>query len=160
MSAINFRQGMQTVLNTLLTLGVGTLITLAIVQVLLRYAFGSSLHWAEEVSVVLLFWLTWVGTVRLWLSGDHVRVDLIMKLLSEAAQQRLKNTIDLIAIVFSLALFLASLEGLDAYAVLGMDSFDISASIKYYPVSLGALGLLLAAAINLWIRTHPQEVAL
>lgn len=61
-------------------------ITLAIcAEVVMRYGFNRPLTWVVEVSEYALLWMTFLGTSWVLRQGGHVRVDILMHLLSPAA---------------------------------------------------------------------------
>jgi TRAP-type C4-dicarboxylate transport system permease small subunit len=41
-----------------------------------RYAFGFSLHWAEEVLVYLMIWGVFIGVAAVAYKGEHLNMDL------------------------------------------------------------------------------------
>jgi TRAP-type C4-dicarboxylate transport system permease small subunit len=130
------------------------LVAIAVLQVTLRYVFAAPLGWAEEVSVMALIWLSWIGAVLCWLAGSHIVVDLFPPMRA-ATRRRFAIAIDALALVFGVALCTASFWTLELFSNFDLGTFEIPASIKYYPVTAGSAGLALAALINLWSRfTH------
>ena len=53
------------------------IILLTAVQVVLRFVFSAPLDWPEELSAILLIWLTFIGAVALTRRNDHIRVELV-----------------------------------------------------------------------------------
>jgi TRAP-type C4-dicarboxylate transport system permease small subunit len=98
-----------------------------------------------------LIWLSWIGAVLCWLAGSHIAVDLLPPMRA-AARRWFAIAIDALALVFGLALCIASFWTLDLFSNFDLGTFEIPASIKYYPVTAGSAGLALAALINLWSR--------
>ncbi|MBU1696099.1 MAG: TRAP transporter small permease [Proteobacteria bacterium] len=125
---------------------------LAVLQVVLRYIFNSSLIWIEELSVMLMLWITWLGTILLWLTQSHIQVDMLTKQFSISIQKTLASIIDVLVIVAGCALLFVSLGTLSTLTGLELDTMTIDLSVKYYPVPVGAVGLGLAALLNLWHR--------
>lgn len=79
------------------------IILLTAVQVVLRFVFSAPLDWPEELSAILLIWLTFIGAVALTRRNDHIRVELV----EEFAGPRVARWFDLffeIATVVFLAL--------------------------------------------------------
>jgi TRAP-type transport system small permease protein len=75
--------------------GVGAL------QIVCRYAFNAPLRWPEEVSRLLLVWLTYVGALVLPESRLHVAVEVVYDRLSP----RMRWTADLLADVLAAGFF-------------------------------------------------------
>jgi len=133
------------------------LVGLAFVQVVLRYVFSSAILWVEEVSVMALIWMVWLGIVYLWLTRAHIAVDLIGGALSAPAQRRLAFAIDVLALIGGVTLTWISLETLNIYSGMELGSLEMDASTKYIPVTVGGAGLALAALLDLWkAMTSPE----
>lgn len=138
---------------------VAVLVILAALQVILRYGFGAALLWVEEVSVILLIWLAWIGIDYLWLTRAHIVVDLVPAMLDETGRRRLAWLADALALIGGTALFIMSLETVAIFSGMDLGSIEINAAVKYYPIPAGSAGLALAAALNMWRRAGPAEAA-
>ena len=132
---------------------------LAVLQVVLRYVFASSLIWVEEVSVIIMLWMTWLGVTVLWLTQSHIAVDFLTGRLSQRTNRALVVIFDGIAIIIAGALLWASRETLSTMVGMELDTLAIDLSIKYYPVPVGAIGLGLAALLDLCDKLRKPEVA-
>jgi len=138
------------ILSRLIGLLVAGLVGLAFVQVVLRYGFRFSLLWVEEVSVMALIWLAWIGIVYLWLVREHIFVDLLPNALPTAGRRWLGLAIEAVALVCGVALVFVSQGTLEMYAGMQLGSLEIDATTKYYPIAFGGAGLAAAALLNLW----------
>ena len=136
-----------------------TMAGLAVLQVILRYVFASSLMWVEEASVIIMLWMTWLGGSLLWLTKSHIVVDLLTNQFSPRIQKTIASLIDVLVIILTGTLFVVSQETLRTLDGLELDSLPIDLTIKYYPVPFGALGLVVAAILNLWSRHSRREEA-
>ncbi len=135
------------------------MVALAFMQVVLRYGFSAAILWVEEISVMALIWLAWLGITYLWLSRSHIAVDLLPTLLPPAGERRLRLAIELLGLLAGATLAFISLETLEMYADMDLGSLEIDASLKYIPVTAGGVGLALAAALNLWRGWEKREAA-
>lgn len=135
------------------------LVAVAFLQVVLRYVFAAPLLWAEEVSVMALIWLCWIGAILSWLQGSHIVVDLVSGLMSAEVKRAFAIAFDLLALAGGTTLCLLSLQTLALFADFDLGSFQIPASIKYYPVTAGSAGLALAALLNLVSRLRRNGTA-
>lgn len=131
---------------------------LAVLQVVLRYVFASSLIWVEEVSVIIMLWMTWLGVSVLWLTQSHIAVDFLTSRLSQRINRVLAVIFNGIAIIIAGAILWASRETLSTMVGMELDTLAIDLSIKYYPVPVGAVGLGLAALLDLCDKLRKQEV--
>ncbi len=67
------------------TLGLATII--AIVAVVLRYAFGIFLFWSEEAIIYLIIYSTFLGAVITLRHNEHVNVDIFAVFLKERGKR-------------------------------------------------------------------------
>ena len=125
------------------------LILLTLMQVVLRYAFSHSIDWVEEISVVVLTWLAWVGATLLWLQRRHPAVDIVIGSLSPAARHRLERLFDVVAVAVGVGLVVSTLGTIQAFAGMELAGLGIDSSVKYEPVLAGGAGLALAGLVNL-----------
>ncbi|HXV29376.1 MAG TPA: TRAP transporter small permease subunit [Sinorhizobium sp.] len=91
---------LETVLIVVLTL---VALTLAFLQVVLRYAFNTGIHWLEAALVTALVWAMLIGAVRAARDGLHPRVELVAAALP-AKGRALLNVLALAA-AFALSLY-------------------------------------------------------
>lgn len=138
-----FAQGLRIACGAVL----GVIVSLAFLQVVLRYAFSSSIVWVEEISVLLLLLLCWLGAAQLWLTRRHVFVDLLGR--SGLAKRLIDRAIDILGLGAGLALAYFSLRTLQSFSGIEMGSLELDASLRYYPIAAGALGIAVAALLNL-----------
>lgn len=66
---------------------------LVFANVVLRYCFGQSLAWAEEVSRYLMIWLAFLAAGLALREGAHIAVDLLPEALPEPAARVLRAVI-------------------------------------------------------------------
>lgn len=76
------------------------IIVLTAVQVVLRFVFLAPLTWPEELSAILLIWLTFVGAVALTRRNDHIRVELVEEFAGPRIARWLDILFDIATIVF------------------------------------------------------------
>jgi C4-dicarboxylate transporter, DctQ subunit len=67
------------------TLGLATII--AIVAVVLRYAFGIFLFWSEEAIIYLIIYSTFLGAIITLRHNEHVNVDILAVFLKERGKR-------------------------------------------------------------------------
>lgn len=70
------------------------------VQVILRFVFSAPFDWPEELSEILLIWLTFIGAVALTRRNDHIRVELIEEFGGERLNTCLKIIFDTVTVLF------------------------------------------------------------
>ena len=82
------------------------LITAAVVsilcaQVVFRYFIGNSLDWIEEVSRILLIWLTYIGAAVALKRKGHIAVDAFLGLFPESFRHVADIITSILVIAFS-----------------------------------------------------------
>ena len=76
---------------------------LVLLNVVLRYGFGASLAWAEEVSRYMMIWLAFLAAGLAMREGAHIAVENLPELLPEPAA-RLVRLVALLLVVSFVAL--------------------------------------------------------
>ena len=76
------------------------MVLLIIANVMLRYVFRMGLSWAEELTLILFAWSTYLGIVAAVRYDQHVKMDIIFKMLPKTVQK----TIDLLTEIAIVAL--------------------------------------------------------
>lgn len=74
---------------------------LIFVQVVMRYVFGRSLSWSEELARYLFIWYTWIGTSLAVRKRRHIRIEILTDFLKEKAKLRLELFVLLVWAGFS-----------------------------------------------------------
>ncbi|MEQ8348516.1 MAG: TRAP transporter small permease subunit [Sneathiellaceae bacterium] len=128
--------------------GLAFIAGLAVLQVVLRYVFANSITWVEEISVLVLLWIAWIGAIHLWLDRSHIAVDLLLPH-SGPWRARLIAAFDLAAVAGGLALAWAAEATIAAFGGVVMGSLELPGEIKFLPVLAGGIGLALAGLVNL-----------
>lgn len=144
-----FAQRCVAVLRHLTGASLLAMIALTLGQVGLRYVFGHSISWVEEISVVLLTWLAWLGATLLWLQRRHPAVDIVIGSLSPGVRASLHRGFDAIAVALGVGLAASALRTIDMFAGIELAGLGIDSGIKYQPIVAGGIGLALAGAVNL-----------
>ena len=70
-------------------------------QVVMRYAFGNSLAWSEELARYLFIWQIWIGASYAAKQNAHLRITIIRNWLSRSAQKKLEFIVVVIWITFA-----------------------------------------------------------
>lgn len=120
------------------------------VQVLLRYAFNTSIDWSDEVSRLLFVWSMFLAIPLGLREGSHVGVELLVQFIPAAPRRALSRLCAVVAIMLMavVAYFTASVS-IDTWDEL-MPTLPISANWFMVPVGLSALHCLLHLIALLW----------
>lgn len=82
----------------IVSMGLTTIIT--ILQVIARYAFNHPFTWPEELSTLLMVWMTFFGASLLLKEGKHVEVDFFFNYLPKKVQPLITLLINFLILAF------------------------------------------------------------
>ncbi len=99
------------ILRTLSFIMFVIMIGVVFAQVLLRYFFGAPLAWSDELSRLLLVWVSFMGVTLVHFSdGGHPAVTFLADKIPEKSRRVLDLILNLVMAVCFAAIFKASLE--------------------------------------------------
>jgi TRAP-type C4-dicarboxylate transport system permease small subunit len=64
--------------KVLLGMIVGSMLSIILLQVILRYVFRSGFSWAEEVTVFLMAWMTFLGAAIAVKQAEHINIEMLV----------------------------------------------------------------------------------
>jgi TRAP-type C4-dicarboxylate transport system permease small subunit len=85
--------------NAVLVLLLGTLILLAVGQIILREVFETGFFRADELIKLLVLWLAMVGSIAATRDNRHIRIDALSHLLPDRAVTAIRLFVDTFAAV-------------------------------------------------------------
>ena len=83
--------------------GIAAGVALAFINVVARYVFDSSLTWASELTIYFFVWSTFFGAVYCFKKDAHILVDVLIDRLSPAWNKRVLLFVQLVTLVFLVA---------------------------------------------------------
>lgn len=116
-------------------------------QVIMRYLFDAPLQWPEELTQILLVWMTFIAAVGLSRQGLHIRVEILENFLGPKGRNALEAVFNLMTIAFMLALMIGG------WAMYEQLSFERTAALRWKLNMIYAVVPLSAAAmfaVHLW----------
>jgi TRAP-type C4-dicarboxylate transport system permease small subunit len=119
-------------------------------NVILRYFFGMTIGWYEELSRFLLIWIVFLGAVIAFFKGDHLSLDIVLKIIKPKARRVVSAVADLLVV----AALLIMIQGGFAMALDSLASGWIASSIPipygyvYMVGPISAILMLLQALIK------------
>jgi C4-dicarboxylate transporter DctQ subunit len=133
-------------------IGCGFLFALALnfANVVLRYAFGASIYWAEEVMIFTFVWCVFLGAAIVALRSDHLRVELLEWILPAGARRALDIVIHMVvAAVMAFVAWRASslvelVLRLQQKSIIG----EIPMAVPYGAVLIGSILLVIASLVR------------
>ena len=127
-------------------------VILTLAQIFCRFVLNAPLIWSEELSRLLVVWMTFIGAAVVCWDGRHLNIDVLFGLLPRAA----KHVVRVINAVISIGLLVILVEPtmrlveIENFAELG--ALQIPSGIVRLPVAVGAVLMVLAIAGRLLYR--------
>lgn len=98
-------RGLDRTEDAVMVAGVAAATILVVTQVVLRYVFNMSIHWAEEAVRFIIVWVALIGAGMGVREGKHISVDLLQAFLPERFARLLAFLGVAIGCAFALILF-------------------------------------------------------
>mgnify|MGYP003147398950 FL=1 len=76
------------------------IVTLTLAQVVFRYFFDSPLLWSDELSRLLVVWMTFIGAAVVCWQGRHLSVDVFVNLMPEKVRKIIRISNQILALAF------------------------------------------------------------
>lgn len=136
----------------------GVMLVCIAIQVVMRYVFGKTPSWSEELALLMFSWTTLGGLALGVREGFHVKFDLLINNLPSPLQQWFENGIEAATAAFGAYLAWSGLRFLD------LTGGSVSAAIGYPIEVLHALAPLAGGLICLFatwrlVDRSPPEAA-
>lgn len=85
--------------NAALVVLLGSLILVAVGQIILREVFETGWFWADEVIKLLVLWLAMIGSIAATRDNRHIRIDALSHLLPDLAVSLVRLLVDVFAAI-------------------------------------------------------------
>ncbi len=95
------------ILNLVLEIMLGALVLDVLLGVFSRYIFGSQVAWTEELSVVLLIWVSFLGIASAFAEKAHLGLDIITMNMEPKSRRFVQCFTHLVTIVFVAIVFVS-----------------------------------------------------
>ena len=83
--------------DTALVVLLGSMIVLAVLQIVLRQFFDGAIVWADELIKIIVLWLAMVGSIAAARDNRHIRIDVLSHVLPEKLVVFTRVLVDLFA---------------------------------------------------------------
>ena len=142
-------------------IGIGLLIIAAIlfINVVLRYLFGSSIEWTEEITRYGIVWITFIGSSVCIYKGAHLGIDSLLSMLSKKGARVMSVLVVSLSVIFSIIFVLLSLTITIKVAETGQVSPTIGVPIYliYGVMPLSGVLMTLNYGTQLWNIIRKKE---
>lgn len=136
------------IVKWLMALALSVMVVLVFGNVVLRYAFGSGITWAEEVARLMFVWLIFLGAILALRHHAHIGVDMLQSRLPRKARLACA-VISHLLMLYALWLFL---QGSWNQTVIGLDTY--STVLRFPTAFMASAGLLCAASMTLIVAVN------
>ncbi len=130
--------------NVLVVIFLSFATILAFIEVVLRYGFQTSITWSSELVIVSIIWAVFIGLPITLRKGGHIKIDVVVNLLSGKKKGFVIFLATMIGVLFSLFLFFFSVK----YTAFLKESGEISITTDIpeylYFMALPVSGFLLS----------------
>ena len=110
-----------------------------IAEVFLRYVAGSSMEWTDEISRLLLVWMTFTGIGLVILERKEIFAQVFTQWLSPQAKKDWSRFLDLLVLVFNIFLVIFGLQMTHFSWDIKTESLELPFSYFYVSIPLGAI---------------------
>lgn len=118
-------------------------VALTSLQVVMRYVFDAPMQWPEELTQILLVWMTFIAAVGLSRQGLHIRVEIVEDFLGHHGRSALEAVFNLLTIAFMAALIIGG------WAMYEQLTFERTPALRWKLNMIYAIVPLSAAAMFL-----------
>lgn len=108
-------------------------------QIVSRYFFKLPLVWSEEMALVLMLWITFLGAALLLESKEHISIDFLVEMMPHATQRTLEIVATVLLLVFNVALTYGSFLVVEATRTSITPGMKISVAWHYGGAMIGGL---------------------
>lgn len=106
-------------------------------SVIMRYVIGSALSWGEEITRYMFVWSTFLSISFCIKKGNHIRIDMVIRMLSPRLEWLAELLVDIIQLAFFGYMLRASL----------IATVDIKASMQSSPALLIPMWLIYGSSV-------------
>jgi TRAP-type C4-dicarboxylate transport system permease small subunit len=123
----------------------GLMVLVVCIQVFFRYALASPLAWAEELAMILLIWIVFLGAGAFFIRRRHIQVDFFVDLLPPLGRKVFAIVANLLVAAFLVVLAKETWNFMMMQAAVRTTVLQLSSVYLILPVLLSAGSMLLAA---------------
>lgn len=140
-----------------LGLGTAVAVSVAFVQVVLRYGAGLGLYWGEEVVVYAVVWTAFLAAGAAIRSGEHLSVELVRLVAVGRAARLVSKSVALLSAAAGVALFVLGLKLVLAVRGFGQLSPAMQIPIWIVYLAMPVSGTLIAIRSIQQILAPPRQ---
>ena len=125
--------------ESLVILIAGIIVTIVTAEVILRYLFSHSLIFTEELSRYLMVWIVFLGSALAIRDGSHIRIQLLVNRLGARMQQITKLAAYALVVAFLVFITIEGLKILPRQLQQMCITIDVSLFYFYLAIPVGSI---------------------
>lgn len=134
-----FTVGINKVIDLFCVLVQALMVAVVVLQVFYRYVLVNPLGWTEEVGVMTMITMTFIGSYLAFREKSHMRISLFYNKLSKKAQAFLLVIGNLLVVVMNVYIFIYGLNFVQAFAGMNSPYLGIPMSLVYAMIPVSAV---------------------
>lgn len=138
-----FYRTLSRIVEALLILGSVIIVSTVTVEVVLRYIFGQSLIFTEELSRYLMVWIIFLGSAIAIRDGSHIKITALVKYFSPKIQQVLSIIAYTLTTVFLVIISIEGIKILPQQLYQMCITMDISLFYFYLAIPTGSVLMII-----------------
>jgi TRAP-type transport system small permease protein len=130
-------------------------------QIILRYLFNHPLIWPEEVSRLLLVWMTFIGAAVLVRRRTDIAIDTFVEMMPIIPRRAALVVGDVVMIVLSAFVAYEGVKLVDAVSGIELMATGLPTALIAWPLVFGSVLTVVHASVNLvyhWLEPDPRTV--
>jgi tripartite ATP-independent transporter DctM subunit len=127
--------------------------------VVARYGFHRPLVWSDELATLLFLWLAMLGAVIALRRGEHMRLTAIVAMAPPRWRPWLDALAAMVVAVFVLLILMPAQAYIEDEWLIQTPALEIHNSFRVASIGVGAVLMLVIAAVRLVERTQPRHAA-
>jgi len=137
------------IITNITVIAVAIMSIIVFVQVVLRYIFGTGLGWVEEVSILLMMWIAFVGGSLLFYDKSNISITILIDKIQGTPKKIMSISFCILTFIFS---YILCRYGMD-YARIGLvfrfGGINISRFWSFVSVPIGAVFIFYFTMVDL-----------
>lgn len=155
---VKLADGVTEITKVLVGLCSGVMTAVVVAEVIFRYALGSSIYWAEELSRLTFVWAGFLATSLALRKGVHASVQLAVDVLPRAPRRWVRLLAQAVVLFFLLLIFGAAVTVLPHQWIQLTPTMEIRMFWFYLAVPVG-MGLMIVQLLPILATTARGEQA-
>jgi TRAP-type C4-dicarboxylate transport system permease small subunit len=137
--------------------GLLTIVAIVVYQVFGRYVLNHPPTWAESLALVLILYVTLFGAAAGVRDAGHIGMESLLILLPEKVRNQIELLIHVLVILFAACMIYNGLA-LGAQANYKIPNLPLSEWVRYVPLVLGGIMIILFSIEHIIAAIHDEEV--